>query len=195
MTQKITVRIEDSLRDVWEQRAMEENLSLSEFIRKSVEGELNKDTVSRNDINHLEKRIILLEKTLSKKFTNLDHNVKQAFKDFGTALGKTVGETIYQTKGVRLNSTSKRKVINAKGKWTKLELPVYEEVLRTPEKYFLEGDGLTLIRNGKTVHAIVKEFDGVNMQLVDNKSKEEFTFLPLLSKQLYESIKEHWRKI
>lgn len=67
MKKIITLKVEEKDKTLWEQKALEKGLSLSEFIRQSVEGNLDQDFATKEDIDYLDKKISIVEKNILNK--------------------------------------------------------------------------------------------------------------------------------
>jgi hypothetical protein len=202
MKKIITLKINEDLKTEWEERAMENGLSLSDFIRQAVEGELNKEGVSKKDLEILEKKISIIGNRLEKRITKFEGNVEDAFKVFGKKLGKNIGETllpINQRKEKRVEvSSSKKKVIktNSKGiKWEQIEKPTnIKVIMEAMNPFFLPGDWVKIKEDKKIVEAEVVKFDNVSLLTLKDKHGKVFRF-DIYYNNNYERLLEIWRRI
>ena len=67
----IGFKIQEDLKKILEEKAMEKGLSLSEYIRQTVEGTLDQEFATKEDIDYLDKKLSILEKNILKKIGGL----------------------------------------------------------------------------------------------------------------------------
>ena len=192
----IGFKIQEDLKRVLEQKAMEKGLSLSDFIRQTVEGTLDQEFATKEDIDYLDKKISILEKEIK-------NNILRSFKEFGAVAGRTISEKVGEAVANNLSgkkSTPTQPTMNKNGSWKEIPVPTYEEALQN-ENAFLYGDVIyTEDQHSKELKpAAVERFDTISItyRFLENgkptgKSRDlNIKLLP----EAYQRIKKLQRKV